>query len=42
MNGSMLNATCQTANGSSRRSAINIDNCRGRDIGNRDGTLRCD
>ena len=42
MNGVTLSANCQTANNSMRRSSLNTSNCRGRDIGNRDGTLNCD
>ncbi|HMB57114.1 MAG TPA: CVNH domain-containing protein [Arenimonas sp.] len=41
MSGRTLNATCATANGSTRRSSINVDNCRGQGIGNNNGYLQC-
>lgn len=41
MNGSTLYASCTAANGQWINSSINVNNCRGTDIANRNGYLRC-
>ncbi|WP_022969483.1 CVNH domain-containing protein [Arenimonas oryziterrae] len=41
VSGSTLTATCQDAGGRERRSSVNVNDCRGRDIGNDNGYLRC-
>jgi hypothetical protein len=41
MQGSTLNANCRAANGTTLRSSLDLNSCRGADVANINGNLRC-